>query len=98
MASPAAVSALMHASAIAVPSVLSTASVVAFAGAAAQSAFARGALLASGYHIQLLAMSAQLASPGISDQYRECAAFFRYAACSTNSIHGSLPYTHTHTL
>ncbi len=39
----------------------------------------RGTLLQSSYHIQMLAMSSYLASPGVGDQYRLFAAFFRCA-------------------
>lgn len=76
---PDTVNALTKAGSVAVPIAFATASVVAFAGSAAQSLFSRGALLASGYHIQLIAMTGQFASPGVTDQYRECAAFYRCA-------------------
>lgn len=74
---PRAVNELMRVGSVAVPMVFGTATVVAFAGTAAQAAFSRGAMLASGYHVQMIAMTGQLASPGVTDQYRECAAFFR---------------------
>ena len=33
--------------------------------------------MSTGYHVQLLAMTSQLASPGVADMYRECAVYFR---------------------
>lgn len=47
------------------------------AGSFAQVLMSRGTLLQSSYHIQMLAMSSYLASPGVGDQYRLFAAFFR---------------------
>lgn len=68
---------LLQAGSIAVPVAFGAASVLAFAGSAAQSLFVRGSMLASGYHIQMIAMTGQFASPGVTEQYHECAAFFR---------------------
>jgi hypothetical protein len=48
------------------------------AAAAGRALSVRGGLLQSAYHIQLLAMTANLAAPGISESYRELARFFRW--------------------
>ncbi|KAF5839309.1 hypothetical protein DUNSADRAFT_1085 [Dunaliella salina] len=55
--------------------------VVASAGAAAAGrAFSfRGGLLQSTYHVQFLAMTANLAAPGLSYSYRQLARFFRWS-------------------
>ena len=39
---------------------------------------AKGGLMQSSYHVQILAMSANIASPGISDTYRNIAKHFRW--------------------
>lgn len=40
--------------------------------------FHSGGLMQCAYHIQLLAMSANLASPGVLEQYRKVARYFRW--------------------
>ncbi|GFR47873.1 hypothetical protein Agub_g9682, partial [Astrephomene gubernaculifera] len=44
--------------------------------------FGRGTLLQSSYHVQLLAMSAYMASSGVGEQYRHFAAYFRWSVMS----------------
>eukprot|EP00798_Chlamydomonas_sp_ICE-L_P005159 gene5159-34974_t len=46
---------------------------------AAAAALGKSSLMQSGYHIQMLAMSANIASPGIALVYRELASVFRWS-------------------
>ncbi|KAG2484137.1 hypothetical protein HYH03_017019 [Edaphochlamys debaryana] len=72
------------AAAIATSSLLSAAS-----GSFASVLLSRGSLLQSSYHIQLLAMSSYLSSGGVGDNYRSCAAYFRWSILAIKGNVGS---------
>lgn len=48
----------------------------------------KGSSLQSSFHLQMLAMSSQLASPGIGDSYRMIAKYFRWTMLG---VRGSVP-------
>ncbi|MEW5302313.1 MAG: hypothetical protein WDW36_005113 [Sanguina aurantia] len=75
-----------------VAAVIGSSTVVA-ATAAAGSSFgkamvSKGSSLQSSFHLQMLAMSSQLASPGIGDSYRMIAKYFRWTMLG---VRGSVP-------
>lgn len=53
-----------------------------------QALSAKSGLMQASYHVQMLAMSANLASPGVTDIYRQVARYFRW---SVLGVKGSLP-------
>ncbi|GLC71844.1 hypothetical protein PLESTF_001173100 [Pleodorina starrii] len=68
--------------------IMASAAIVSVAAPFVASMSAQSSMLQSAYHIQMLAMSSNLASPGVSPAYRRIAKFLRW---SLMSIQGSIP-------